>query len=71
MQCRAAARARSYWELRRRSQPTTEATAGCVFRNPPLGPPAGQLIDQLGLKGLRAGELLLDVAVCRPRRSGV
>lgn len=32
-----------------------EPNAGCVFRNPPGGPPAGVLIERLGLKGARAG----------------
>lgn len=32
-----------------------EPSAGCVFRNPPGGPPAGLLIERLGLKGAREG----------------
>ena len=32
-----------------------EPSAGCVFRNPPGGPPAGALIERLGLKGAREG----------------
>jgi UDP-N-acetylmuramate--alanine ligase len=40
-------------QKRRASQPVA-ASAGCVFKNPgPIG--AGQLIDELGLKGRRAG----------------
>lgn len=30
-------------------------SAGCVFRNPSAGRPAGELIEQLGLKGTRSG----------------
>ena len=32
-----------------------EPSAGCVFRNPPSGCPAGELIEQLGLKGTHSG----------------
>lgn len=40
-----------------RSQPVSARSAGCVFKNPKLPgiPPAGMLIDQLGLKGRRIG----------------
>lgn len=37
------------------TQPVTLATAGCVFKNPPDGPPAGKLLDEAGFKGLRLG----------------
>lgn len=39
------------------SQPLHARSAGCVFKNPrqPGVPPAGRLIEELGLKGLRAG----------------
>jgi UDP-N-acetylmuramate dehydrogenase len=39
---------------RRAFQPTSERTAGCIFRNP-SGGSAGTLIDKLGLKGMRVG----------------
>ena len=39
------------------SQPLGARSAGCVFKNPSLPhvPPAGKLLDELGLKGLRLG----------------
>ena len=40
---------------KRRLQPLSAASAGCVFRNPPNGPPAGALIDRAGLKGAWVG----------------
>jgi UDP-N-acetylmuramate dehydrogenase len=40
---------------RTRTQPYKEMSAGCLFRNPPCGPSAGQLIEQCGLKGTRVG----------------
>ncbi|HVB35460.1 MAG TPA: UDP-N-acetylmuramate dehydrogenase [Patescibacteria group bacterium] len=39
---------------RRSSQPLTERSAGCIFKNPP-GSSAGSLIDGLGLKGFHVG----------------
>ena len=41
-------------ESRRLSQPVTEQTAGCVFKNTPDWP-AGKLIDEAGLKGACVG----------------
>ena len=35
-------------------QPVFARSAGCVFKNPPDGP-AGRLIDEAGLKGMRVG----------------
>ena len=32
------------------------ASAGCTFRNPREGPPAGELLDRAGCKGLRIGD---------------
>jgi len=48
-----AARLDESQQKRRTSQPK-ESSAGCIFKNP--GPiPAGKLIDELGLKGMRVG----------------
>ncbi len=45
---------RRYWSEKRRSQPMSERSAGCVFKNPP-GRSAGALIDAAGLKGFAVG----------------
>ncbi len=39
---------------RRASQPISEKSAGCIFKNPP-GASTGKMIDELGLKGERVG----------------
>jgi UDP-N-acetylmuramate dehydrogenase len=39
---------------RQRSQPVSEPTAGCVFKNPP-GEAAGRLLDLCGIKGVTIG----------------
>lgn len=44
---------------RRTSQPLTERSAGCIFKNP-VGSTAGKLIDGLGLKGLRVGGAMVS-----------
>lgn len=44
---------------RRSSQPLTERSAGCIFKNP-AGSSAGRLIDGLGLKGLRVGGAMVS-----------
>jgi UDP-N-acetylmuramate dehydrogenase len=47
-------RTRTIQEEKSRSQPLSEPSAGCVFKNPP-GQHAGALIDQAGLKGTIIG----------------
>jgi len=49
-------RYREIFAEKQRSQPTFAArTAGCIFKNPPQGAPAGRLLDDAGLKGMRVG----------------
>ena len=54
------ARARSSIAERLRNFPVG-ASAGCIFRNPPTGPTAGQLLDHAGCKGLRVGRATVSV----------
>lgn len=49
-----AARTREVFQRKRDTQPLRDASAGCVFRNPP-GHAAGELVERAGLKGLRIG----------------
>jgi UDP-N-acetylmuramate dehydrogenase len=49
-------RQKLFLDRRRRTQPVTERSAGCVFRNPGTGcESAGALIDAAGLKGMSIG----------------
>jgi len=41
---------------RQERQPKGGASAGCFFRNPEIGEPAGALIDRAGMKGVRQGD---------------
>lgn len=47
-------REREVLALRRRAHPAG-ASSGCIFMNPGSAPPAGQLLDQAGCKGMRVG----------------
>ncbi len=38
------------------TQPISQLSAGSIFKNPPTGPSAGELIEQCGLKELRVGD---------------
>lgn len=40
---------------RKKTQPYSAKSAGCIFRNPGVNKPAGALIDQSGLKGISIG----------------
>jgi UDP-N-acetylmuramate dehydrogenase len=46
-------------DYRLKTQPTRQASAGCVFRNPE-GYSAGALIEKSGLKGLRVGGAMVS-----------
>ena len=45
----------AYSDYRRKTQDLKFPNAGCMFRNPPGGISAGQLIEEVGLKGRRIG----------------
>jgi UDP-N-acetylmuramate dehydrogenase len=47
-------RFKEIWESKKKTQPLSDNSAGCVFKNPPDGS-AGSMIDQAGLKGRRVG----------------
>lgn len=46
-------------EKRRASQPLNQKSAGCIFKNPP-GASTGRMIDDLKLKGFRAGDAMVS-----------
>ncbi len=47
-------RERAVLQQRYRTQPVG-ATSGCIFKNPPHGATAGELLDRAGCKGMRVG----------------
>lgn len=47
-------RIQEYTDSRKRTQPSADQSAGCMFKNPP-GDSAGRLIDISGCKGLQVG----------------
>ncbi len=49
-------RINSFLKQKRETQPLSEMSAGCVFRNPE-GTSAGRLIDEAGCKGMRIGDV--------------
>ena len=53
---RVKSRCREFLQHKKQSQPLGEASAGCVFKNPP-GKKAGQLIEEAGLKGTKVGQI--------------
>ncbi len=42
------------------TQPLSYKSAGCIFRNPENGEPAGKLIDMAGLKGTQIGDAVIS-----------
>lgn len=46
----------SFLKHKRETQPLSEMSAGCVFRNPE-GASAGRMIDEAGCKGMRIGDV--------------
>ncbi|MDA8168093.1 MAG: UDP-N-acetylmuramate dehydrogenase [Nitrospiraceae bacterium] len=48
-------RMNEHFGMKKKSQPLSARSAGCVFKNPEGFPPAGKLIDEAGLKGASRG----------------
>ncbi|HUR28524.1 MAG TPA: hypothetical protein VM509_10080, partial [Planctomycetota bacterium] len=58
------ARVREYLEIKRKVQPVTESSAGCIFKNPDpelsAGRSAGKLIEEAGGKSLARGGAIVS-----------
>lgn len=48
---------RRWYRTKKRTQPVTARTCGCVFKNPGPELSAGAILDQCGLRGCRAGQV--------------
>jgi UDP-N-acetylmuramate dehydrogenase len=55
-----AKRMRKLWIIRKSHQPSGETTSVLAFKDPETGPPAGELIEQVGLKGTRFGGAVIS-----------
>jgi UDP-N-acetylenolpyruvoylglucosamine reductase len=51
------AKMRDVYLKKQTSQPVAAKTAGCVFKNPSPDAPAGRLLEEAGVKGLRVGDM--------------
>jgi UDP-N-acetylmuramate dehydrogenase len=47
-------------DLKNSTQPVSAASAGCFFKNPAKGMPAGALIEKSGLKGTRVNDAMVS-----------
>jgi UDP-N-acetylmuramate dehydrogenase len=54
------ARMRETYMRKLRNQPVTARSAGCVFKNPAPEAPAGRLLDEAGLRGMRLGGMVFS-----------
>jgi UDP-N-acetylmuramate dehydrogenase len=52
-------RVKSFSEMRKKTQPLDYPSAGSIFKNPKEGP-AGQWIDEVGLKGFSIGQAMIS-----------
>jgi UDP-N-acetylmuramate dehydrogenase len=55
-----AKRMRKLWIIRKSLHPSGEAASVLAFKDPQTGPSAGELIEQVGLKGTRIGGAVLN-----------